>query len=251
MRTEEKSTVRDAGNWAKPVDKLSVSEMPEEAVSRNVEGRRAVGPIQGFGKMWQKTYRVKLVGAAVTPGEVIETWKENFADFWPESNSFYAPLTGIKPGEVGLLKVSVSGKLKLSTGVLVMYADEESFTFMTPQGHMFAGWITFSAHAEDGVTVAQAQVLMRAQDPLTEVGLALGGHRKEDEFWQQTLHALGEHLGVDAEPETSVVCVDGKRQWSRAGNVWHSAAIRSGFQVAGVPLRMVPRPRRRKTTGTD
>ena len=31
---------------------------------------------------------------------------------------------------------------------------------------MFAGWITFSAHEEDGVTVAQAQVLMRAQDPL-------------------------------------------------------------------------------------
>ena len=36
--------------------------------------------------------------------------------------------------------------MKLSTGVMVLYADEESFTLMTPQGHMFAGWITFSAH---------------------------------------------------------------------------------------------------------
>jgi hypothetical protein len=31
-----------------------------------------------------------------------------------------------------------------------------------PAGHMFAGWITFSAAEEDGVTVAQCQVLMRA-----------------------------------------------------------------------------------------
>ena len=35
--------------------------------------------------------------------------------------------------------------MKLSTGVMVLYADEESFTLMTPEGHMFAGWITFSA----------------------------------------------------------------------------------------------------------
>ena len=28
---------------------------------------------------------------------------------------------------------------------------------------MFAGWITFSSYETDGVTVAQTQVLMRAQ----------------------------------------------------------------------------------------
>ena len=41
--------------------------------------------------------------------------------------------------------MTLPGKMKLSTGVMVLYADEESFTLMTPQGHMFAGWITFSA----------------------------------------------------------------------------------------------------------
>ena len=35
--------------------------------------------------------------------------------------------------------------MPLSTGVLVLYADDESFTLMTPQGHVFAGWITFSS----------------------------------------------------------------------------------------------------------
>ena len=46
-----------------------------------------------------------------------------------------------------LLGIPASAVLPLSTGVMVLYADEESFTFMTPQGHVFAGWITFSAYA--------------------------------------------------------------------------------------------------------
>ena len=52
---------------------------------------------------------------------------------------------------------------------------------------MFAGWITFSADEDDGATVAQAQVLMRASDPLFELGLMLGGHGQENRFWEHTL----------------------------------------------------------------
>jgi hypothetical protein len=226
---------RDAGNWAKPTAKLHVDEVP--AGARNlVEGKRVVGPIQGFGKMWQKTYRARLEGLELSPAEVIQEWKESFASFWPEGNRFYPPLTGIKPGEVALIKAAVAGGLKLSTGVLVMYADDESFTLMTPQGHPLAGWITFSAVTDSGTTTAQAQVLMRAQDPLSELGLSLGGHRQEDRFWQQTLGNLAAHLGVAATVSTQVTCVDGKRQWSRAGNIRHSAALR-------IPLAARP-PRR-------
>ena len=47
-------------NWAKTVSTLNVSEVPEGAVNINVEGKRLAGPIQGFGKMWQKTYQVRL-----------------------------------------------------------------------------------------------------------------------------------------------------------------------------------------------
>jgi phytoene dehydrogenase-like protein len=74
------------------------------------------------------------------------------------------------------------GGMPLSTGVFVLYSDDESFTLMTPQGHVFAGWITFSAHEEIGCTVAQAQVLMRANDPIYELGLRFGGHKQEDVF---------------------------------------------------------------------
>jgi hypothetical protein len=236
--TDHHDTPRDAGNWASPVDRLAVANVPPGALD-TVGGKQVVGPIQGFGKMWQKTYRVALDGAEVSPREVIETWKAEFPSFWPAGSRFHAPLTGIAPGEVALLQASVGGGLKLSTGVFVLYADEVSFTFMTPQGHMFAGWITFSADdgGGGGVTVAQCQVLIRAQDPLTELGLTLGGHRKEDRFWQDTLRALAARFGVTAEPETSVVCVDRRRQWRRAGNVRHSSAFRSGIHTAASPLR--------------
>jgi hypothetical protein len=116
---------------------------------------------------------------------------------------------------------------------------------MTPQGHMFAGWITFSAAELEGETVAQAQVLMRASDPIYEVGLALGGHRQEDAFWQHTLTQLAAHFGQAAEVDTQVVCVDRKRQWSNWRNVWHSAAIRSTLYTLAAPARLVKRLVRR------
>jgi hypothetical protein len=241
----ERAAARDATAWAKSVSRLNVAEVPEGAVNLNVEGRRLASPIQGFGKMWQKTYQAEIPGDVVSPTDLIATWKERFPEFWPEGNHFYGALTGIAPGDVALLNMTLPGKMKLSTGVMVLYADEESFTLMTPQGHMFAGWITFSATERDGSTVAQAQVLMRASDPIFEMGLTFGGHKQEDRFWDHTLRALAAHFGHECEVDAQVVCVDKKRQWSRWRNVWHSSAIRSTLYMLGAPARAVKRGLRR------
>lgn len=233
---------RDAEYWAKPVSRLKVSEVSPEAINLNVDGRHVVGPLQGFGKMWQKTYWVRLSSATATPAEVIAAWKQNFASFWPEGNHFYAPFTGIAPGDVAVLNLDAPGGMTLSTGVLVIYADEESFTFMSPEGHMFSGWITFSAHEREGATVAQTQVLIRANDPLWELVMRVYGFKKEDEFWMQTLRAVASHFGVDGQPQMTAACVDPKLQWSQAKNIWHNAAIRSGLYAAAAPLRWVQKP---------
>ena len=50
---------------------LHVSQVPAEAVNLNVEGRRVAGALQGFGQLWQKTYKVRLSGAKVGPKEVV------------------------------------------------------------------------------------------------------------------------------------------------------------------------------------
>ncbi len=222
----EDAQPRDLAYWAEYVGTLKVGTLPPGAVNLNVDGRRVMSPLQGFGPMWQKTYRLRLDGASVSPAEVIAVWKQNFPSFWPRGNRFYGPITGIAPGEVALLNLRAGG-MPLSTGVLVLYADDESFTLMTPQGHMFAGWITFSAFDDDGTTVAQAQVLMRANDPIYELGLRLGGHRQEDRFWAYTLKSLGAHFGVQGAVQTETVCIDRRLQWSYARNIWQNAAMRT------------------------
>src|SRR5688572_24975586 len=96
---------RDAANWAKPVDRLSAEGVIGGTVD-SVTGRRAAGPLQGFGQLWQKTLRVPLEGSSMSPQEVIAVWKQQFATFWPKTGRFYAPLAGIVPGGVALLDVA-------------------------------------------------------------------------------------------------------------------------------------------------
>ena len=155
MSTTESTPNNNNSGWAKPVDKLKVTESPKDAINLNVEGRQLSGLTHGFGQLWQKTYKVRLSGVEISPQAVIEAWKANFSTFWPEGNDLFVPLTGIQPGEIGLINLSGPGGLKLSTGIMVIYTDEVSFSFMTPEGHMFAGMITFSAYEEDNGTFAQ------------------------------------------------------------------------------------------------
>ena len=147
------------------------------------------GPLQGFGQLWQKTFKASLTGIDLTPEAVIAIWKDAFPTFWPKGSRFYAPLAGIAPGEVALLEINpVPGApVTLSTGVMVLYADDESFTFMTPEGHTLSAWITFSAYRAGDVTVVQAQALQRPSDPFDEMAYMLGGNKMNDKFWVQTL----------------------------------------------------------------
>lgn len=226
MNEQPKNNV---SGWAKPVGRLQTGDVSREAMNLNVSGRNLTGPLQGFGQMWQKTYRVRLEGVETTPQEIISTWKEKFPQFWPKGNNFYGPLRSIEPGDVAVLNLAVPGGMKLSTGIMVIYVDDESFSFMTPQGHMFAGMITFSAYEEGSTTVVQIQALIRASDPIYEMGCRLGfAFKMEDEFWHGTLGNLARYAGVGAPQVTQqVTCVDNKVQWKEAKNVWHNSAIRS------------------------
>jgi len=243
----------DAANWAKPVRTLSTREVPAGAIDANVTGRRLQGAASGFGRLSQKTFWVRLDGAAVTPALVIETWKTRFGEFWPKGNKMFLPAGGVKPGEVGLINATaMPGAPAMATGVMVIYADDESFSFMSPEGHPFAGPITFSAFAEDGATVAQVHELTRASDPLYELAMMTPGlgDRMQNDIWRVTLANLGRHFGV-ANPEvrSRIVIVDRGRQWSNWTNIWKNAAIRSGIYAATGPLRTFRRaPRREEKT---
>lgn len=230
---------RDASNWARPVDRLSATGVPG-ARDDAVTGRRVTGPLQGFGQLWQKTFRVPLDGVDKTPQAVIAIWKEQFPIFWPKGQRFYAPLSGIAPGEVALLEIAPlpGAPVRLSTGVMVLYADDESFTFTTPEGHTLSAWITFSAERQGDVTIIQAQALERPSDPLDELAYMLGGNRMNNRFWRQTLENLARYVGV-AEPvvEMQIACIDRNRQWRHVRNLRNSASIRSARRMLTAPVR--------------
>ncbi|MFC1923691.1 hypothetical protein ACFLY4_10435, partial [Chloroflexota bacterium] len=201
------------------------------------------GLVHGFGQMWQKTYRVSLNGVRVTPQEVIKTWKENFPKYWPEGNNLYVPLTGIQTGEVGLINLSAPGGLKLSTGIMVIYTDDVSFSFMTPEGHMFAGMITFSAYEQDEVTTVQIQALIRANDPIYELSFRLGfGHKSEDQFWHSTLENLAAEFGVQGQVQQENQLIDPRMQWNEVNNIWRNAGVRSALYAPVAAVKNLLRP---------
>ena len=225
--------------WAKPVDRLKSPGVPAGAINLNVEGRQLGGLVHGFGQMWQKTYKVRLSGSKATPQEVIKVWREEFPSFWPKGNKMYGSVRGLQPGEVGVLNISVPGGVKVSTGIMVIYADETSFSFMTPQGHMFAGMNTFSAFEEDGATVAQVVVLVRASDPFIEMVVRSGvGAASEDAMWHSTLLNVADRFGVKGQVVQQNVLVDPRVQWKEAGNIWQNSSIRSALYT---PVALVRR----------
>jgi hypothetical protein len=231
---------RDDSNWAKPVKTLEASDRAG-AINANVHGRRLNAANGGFGRLFQKTFSVQ-VGSDATPQSVIEMWKTRFGDFWPKGQRMFLPATGIAPGEVGIINASMPGAPTMATGVLVIYADDVSFTFMSPEGHPFAGPLTFSAHTDEyGFTVAQIQELTRASDPFWELAMMVPvmGERMQNDIWRKSLSNLARHFGSPhATVHAKIVVVDSRRQWRNAKNIWQNAGIRSGLSA---PLRWVRR----------
>jgi hypothetical protein len=244
-RDMQKKRPRDLDNWAHSASPVfHAMNMPSGALNQ-VEGKHVTGPLRGFGPLWQKTYWVTLPTSSVSARDLVSAWKANFPLFWPKGNRFYAPLTGIAPGEVALINMDVPGGLMLSTGVMVLYSDEEQFSFITPEGHMLAGWITFSGFEKAGQTIAQAQVLVRAPDPLMELLLRFGGYAQEDKFWKQTVSSVARHFGVEAEASMRKVCVDRRIQWSQARNIRHNVLFRTVGRALGTPVRLARERRAR------
>ena len=232
-----KKQPRDAAFWVRWVERLEVSDVPEGAANVNVQGRREVGALQGFGRLWQKTYRVRLEGANVTPAQVVRAWKEHFPEFQPPTSRFYPSLAGVAPGEVLFIRASVGG-MPVYTGVRLLYADDESFTVMTPEGHPESGWNTFSAYQdEDRTAAAQIQSLARANEPIYELGFRIVGSTTQERIWTHVLKSLAAHFGVNEPVTLEKVCVDQKLQWSYVRNVWQNAGARSMHYTMAGPIR--------------
>jgi len=218
--------------WARSVERLTTGLIPAEAMDINVRGRELAGPVRGFGRLWDKRYRLRIEGEAPSPREIVRLWKAEFPDFWPAGNRFFpsggAPIT---PGTVAVLNLRLPGGLVVATGLMVLYVADTAFSFISIGGHVIAGWITFSCFREGGATIVQVHPLFRPGDPLMEFSFRVGAGGEEDRFWHATLGNLAARLGVRAAVEQRDTLVDGRFQWSEAGNILLSAPVRSSFYM--------------------
>lgn len=239
MSTDEPAATapRDAANWAANRDRLEVTEAARQ-YGYNINGMRVAGPQQGFGKLWQRTFWVDL-GPAVTPQALVADWRAHFGDFWPRMGRFHGAVSGIAPGDVAALEVGLPTGTgpAMATGVLVLYADDTSFTFITPEGHIFAAMITFSGEPGPDGTRAQIRMLVRTSDPLFELGWPFI-KRAEGDFWKGTLTNLAASHGIAGAVVTEVTeCLDPARLWQNWRNVRHNSGIRSAWHVVTSPFR--------------
>jgi hypothetical protein len=153
-------------------------------------------------------------------------------------------MAGIAPGEVVFIEGKVpairgtSKILPVATGVLVLYADDESFTVMTPEGHPESGWNTFSVYTEGGGLVAQVQSMGRATDPIYEFFFRfLGSSEQQESTWIHVLTSLAAHLGVSGQVTVTKELIDPKIQWSQAKNLFKNAGMVTVFYKLSAPVR--------------
>ncbi len=215
----------DAG-WAPNICRLHVTEKPEGAFGKNMNGRRCIGQLQGFGPMWEKTYWINVKKTGIKKEEVVRSILEHFLEFQPSTNTFYPTRKGLAPGELILIDSKTPGGI-VSTGVMVLYMDDNSFTLITPQGHPEAGWITFSVDEQEESIHVQIQGLVRSSDPFFEAAFLIAGSKFQETIWKHVLSSLAKYLGVEANVEMKKHCPASDLQWSKAGNIWYNSQIRS------------------------
>jgi hypothetical protein len=249
--SNERKPEPNKGTWAPPMERLHVDEVPEGLTSVAVNGQQAQGALQGFGQLWKKTYKVRLSGLKKTPEEVMAVWKENFPKFQPPGNRFIPPREGVQPGKFMWIDSPLPivpplydrpGVVPMTSGVMVLYADDTSFSVMTPEGFPVAGWNNFSVYEEDDCVVAQVQSLERASDPIYEFGFRfMGGAARQEFIWIHVLTKLAEHFDIKGQVSMTREQLDPKVQWKYAGRVVKNAGVRTTLYKLAAPLRWIGR----------
>ena len=94
LTADEPNILDNMASWAKPVSELFVPLMPKEARNINVNGLRPVGPINGFGRLCQKIFRLHISDASISPEQAIAVLKRRVSRL----SAFFQPLLSVRRG---------------------------------------------------------------------------------------------------------------------------------------------------------
>ncbi|UCH50536.1 MAG: STAS domain-containing protein [Chloroflexota bacterium] len=245
LTTKGSTKTIDAKCWASPVKRLKTGKFKGDPINLNVDGRRTAGPIQGFGQLWEKTYRLDLSNTKLKPTRLVSIMKSNFPKFQPPENRFFPSAKGIKPGEIILINADTPGGLVV-TGVLVLYVGKDTFTFITPEGHPEAGWVTFKALQEKRRVIFQIQGLARASDFVYEIAFRMAGSNLQRQIWTHVLKSFARYTGSSARVQFSMQCLDTSLHIFNSFNVFRNAQILSMLHSLLNPRRNSKQAKKRK-----
>ncbi|MBN2240743.1 MAG: STAS domain-containing protein [Dehalococcoidales bacterium] len=217
---------QDDFGWSPMIEHIELGEKPAGALLKNMKNRKVVGPLQGFGALWQKTYSLIVTRPDTGPVEVMAALKQHFPEFQPKYNRFYPTSKGIQPGENVFIDSSTPGGI-VSTGVTVLYADDTSFSLITPEGHPEAGWVTFSASQKEEAVLVKIQGLASASDPVYELAFRMIGAKFQENIWKHVLGKLAKHLDTEDNVKMNKVIIDKSLHWNRSVNIRKNAQLRS------------------------
>ncbi|TAL18649.1 hypothetical protein EPN96_00645 [bacterium] len=226
---EDSHEICVAGEWLTGFGRVREAELPPGDPGLNVLGRNMQLPVNGYGNLMQKRYSLRLCKEGLALEEVATALRTRIGEFWPEGNLINFRETGITPGAVGTIRLTMPGKAPLATGVRVVHAGPSSFTFAPLEGHMAAGFINFSAFEEDGCQVIRICSLARTGDPVFDAGFRLFGHTYQEKFWKDTLTRAASAFRVPAEVTTAKECVDPSTIAAGWANTFRNAAILTPF----------------------
>jgi hypothetical protein len=189
------------------------------------EAGKRLPPGEGFGQLWHKRYQVAV--ASDDPIAVMETWKRDFDAILPGRSRLRAPPRGLDARGAGTVKMELVPGATLSAGIVVTRSSPHSLTLVSSPGHVFAGRNALSVRrsVHPGRCIATVDLVLRASDPLSELALRLGGHRREDRFWRKTLENLAARFGPVGPVARRLDLLDPGLRWRNAANLRFSAPV--------------------------
>ncbi|SMB95582.1 DUF1990 family protein [Deinococcus hopiensis] len=155
------------------------------------------GPEDGVGPITRRRYWVEVEGAAHTPEDVAEHWRNHLPDHAPKWLAWFRgldhPVPPVNRGD--RLRILMLGVRR--GRVVVEHADPLGFRVRTLRLHPDAGTSDFRVYPgeEAGRMVLQIESLLRTNSQFDRLAYIFGVHAAQRRNWELTLTSVAAYAG--------------------------------------------------------
>lgn len=154
-------------------------------------------PEDGVGPLTRRRYWVEIEGAARSPEEIAEHWRQHLPDHAPKWLAWFRGLDGpVPPVEVGT-RLWIQMMLVRRGRVVVEHIDPLGFRVRTLRLHPDAGTSDFRVYPQErpGQLILQIESLLRTNSQFDRLAYIFGAHAGQRRNWELTLSSVAAHAG--------------------------------------------------------